>query len=246
LATAIEELPADECHLWIAKMGSTLPADRVVSYQALLTAEEDRRYRAFYYDRHRHLYLLTRAVARTTLSRYRAVEPARWRFRENAWGKPEISEPEIGEPVRFNLSNAEGMVVCLVARDFAVGVDVETTTRLDEPTAIAQRFFSAREVDDLRALPEAEQRERFFAYWTLKESYIKARGMGLAIPLGQFSFLLGERSIGIEFDPRLGDDPKKWQFARIEVDPPHALALAICRGQGADLRVRVREWSPEF
>ena len=178
-----EELPADECHLWITKTASTLPDERVEFYEQLLTDDERRRYGRYMFERHRHLYLLTRALVRTTLSRYRDVAPERWRFCENEWGKPDVAEPQEAKPIHFNLSNSEGMVVCLVARDRVVGVDVEDCERLDQPTSIAERFFSPREVADLRALPEDRQRERFFAYWTLKEAYIKVRGMGLAILL---------------------------------------------------------------
>ena len=43
------------------------------------------------------------------------------------------------------------------------------------------------EVRALRSLPLEAQRHRFLDLWTLKESYIKARGMGLSIPLDKFS-----------------------------------------------------------
>ena len=72
-----------------------------------------------------------------------------------------------------------------VGRD--VGVDVEHINRTLTHD-VAERFFSPQEVADLRALPEDEQPVVFFDYWTLKEAYIKARGLGLALPLGQFTF----------------------------------------------------------
>jgi 4'-phosphopantetheinyl transferase len=37
-------------------------------------------------------------------------------------------------------------------------------------------------------LPESPQRQRFFELWTLKESDVKSRGMGLSIPLNKFPF----------------------------------------------------------
>jgi phosphopantetheinyl transferase len=51
-------------------------------------------------------------------------------------------------------------------------------------------FAAVKSPYTLRALPAQRQRLRFFEYWTFKESYIKARGTGLSIPLDQFWFHL--------------------------------------------------------
>lgn len=236
-----EPLPDDECHVWLARAPETLPSELVDRYEAWLTHEEWIRYQSFRFERHRHLFLLTRGLVRQSLSLYEEVSPADWRFAAGSHGKPYIVGPSPA-PLCFNLSNTEGMVVCAVTRGTEVGVDVENTSRLDDPVSIADRFFSSREVRDLHAVPPARRRERFFAYWTLKEAYIKARGLGLAIPLDQFSFLVEEerREIGLEIDPRLGDDPRVWQCTRIAAPPPHAVALLLHRASRDDLIVRVR------
>ena len=89
------------------------------------------------------------------------------------------------------------------------------------------------------------RRPRFFDYWTLKEAYIKARGMGLAIPLDHFSFLIAPgKPIGIAFDPRLKDEPAAWQFEQIRPTTSHLISLAIRRRDEADVRVVVRRVTP--
>jgi len=124
-------------------------------------------------------------------------------------------------------------------------VDVETVERRGRTIEIADRYFAPDEVRDLHALPDDRRRERFFEYWTLKESYIKARGMGLAIPLEQFSFELEPgRPIRIDIDSRLADDPRLWQFERMSWPPSHLVALAIRRGSAADFVVRTRACVP--
>jgi 4'-phosphopantetheinyl transferase len=243
MSEPIEVLPAGECHVWLARAPVVLPVNLVRCYEAWLTDDEWARYQSFRFERHRHLYLLTRGVVRATLSRYADVAPGEWRFAVGSHGKPYVALPAEAGRLSFNLSNTDGLVACAVAREVAVGVDVENVMRPGDPMSIAAQFFSPREVRDLSALPWSRQRERFFAYWTLKEAYIKARGLGLAIPLNQFSFLLDEEKpeIGLLIDEGLSDDPCSWQCRRPSVAPPHALALLVRRGLRADFVVRLRE-----
>jgi 4'-phosphopantetheinyl transferase len=64
--------------------------------------------------------------------------------------------------------------------------------------ALAQRFFSQRERDGLRALPLALRTSGFYACWTRKEAFLKATGDGLSFPLDNFSV-----STDPEFEPAL-------------------------------------------
>lgn len=233
------ELLDGEAHLFVVPAPETLPGDVVAEYEGLITPVERERYQKFRFERHRHQFLLTRALVRFVLSSYTGVAPEDWRFAIGSHGKPEIESPDSGLPLSFNLSNTDGMVVCLVAREVAVGVDVEHAERDGELESIAEHFFSPREVRDLKAAGPSGLKERFFAYWTLKEAYIKAQGLGLAIPLDQFSFVLDE-PIRVETDPRLNDAPARWQFGRVSLDGPHALAYAIRRDARPDFAVSIR------
>jgi len=237
-------LPADEVHVHYLLPDEIADAGLVAAYEALLAPIERERRARYRFEHSRREYLLTRALARATLSRYAAVAPAAWTFRENDHGRPEIARSDLSW-LRFNLSNTHGLVAIAVTRDRDVGVDVEDTERRGETVEIADHFFSAREVASLRALPAAAQRSRFFDYWTLKEAYIKARGLGLAIPLDQFSFLLDEAPpVRAAFDPELGDDAAAWQFEQLAITARHRAAAAVRRGSGPDLRFLVQRTVP--
>ena len=238
------ELPAGEAHLWLARDEAIHAPALIEAYQGLLTPEEAERQQRFHFERHRHQHLVTRALVRCVLSHYTGSPPADWRFVAGERGKPDVSAPRGFEWLRFNLSHTDGLVACAVARDCEVGVDVENLTRKGDTVAIADRYFSPSECAALHALPESAQRDRFFSYWTLKESYIKARGLGLAIPLGEFSFHVEEKPIRISFDPRLEDDPADWQFHHERLSDRHVLAFGVRRGRRADLTLRVREGVP--
>lgn len=232
----------------------TAEPELAASYFSLMTPEERARHDRFYFARDRRLFLATRALVRTVLSSYAPVAPAQWRFADGERGKPYVVSPPDAAAIHFNLSNTPGLVVCAVSlAHAALGVDAEFVHRIGETLSIADHYFSPTEVRALRALPPSRQRERFFSYWTLKESYIKARGLGLAIPLEQFSFLLPEAEaargpeagsgIGVVFDPRLGDDERRWRFALLRGGPDHLIAVGVDTG-GAPLSLRAARCIP--
>ena len=241
-------IEADEVHLhWVPLRGLD-DAQLLAGYAALMEPHEAAQQRRFVFEKNRHEYLVTRALVRTVLSRYADVPPAAWRFTRNHWGRPEVSAPALDRPLRFNLSNTDGLVACLVVLACDAGVDVEHVRRPGSTVEVADSFFSPAEVQELWAQPEASRRERFFCYWTLKEAYIKARGMGLAIPLDQFSFALGadpfRAPIRLSFDARLEDAPADWQLRLFRPTPVHLMAAAIRRGQKPDLRIALHKTVP--
>jgi 4'-phosphopantetheinyl transferase len=221
-------LAPDEIQVWFCAAETIEPAHLVAAYHQLMDEPERVQQARYHFAKHRHQYLVTRALTRTVLSRYLTVAPAELRFVRNEYGRPELSPgfDTSPEPLRFNLSHTDGLEVLAVTRGVDLGADVEVVRPDPSLILVADRFFSPSEVAALRALPEAEQIERFFTYWTLKESYIKARGMGLAIPLDQFSFHLEERP-RIAFAPELKDDPSSWQFWATRVTGRHRFALAV-------------------
>jgi 4'-phosphopantetheinyl transferase len=243
MAIARIPLPQGEAHLWWVRPERITDPALVRAYLDLMTPEERDRHGRYRFEQNRQEFLLTRALVRTTLSRYADVRPEDWRFGQNDHGCPFVLEPRSAAHLSFNLSNTTGLVACLVCRDREVGVDVEPLERRGETVQIADRFFSPFEVQALRALPAEEQRPRFFEYWTLKEAYIKARGMGLALPLDQFSFHLEARPIQISFGPKLIDDPASWQFEQFRPTGEHLIAAAL-RRQGPDLPIQVRQTTP--
>ncbi|HJU45097.1 MAG TPA: 4'-phosphopantetheinyl transferase superfamily protein [Vicinamibacterales bacterium] len=216
------------------------------AYRALLSKDEEERMARLIFERDRRRFLLTRALVRTMLSRYASVPPAQWSFIANVHGRPEILDRPRGVPdLRFNLSHTEGLIACAVTIGREVGVDVEHIGRRLTHD-VAGRFFAPREVSDLKALPDDQQHKVFFDYWTLKEAYIKARGFGLALPLGDFAFTLSPPSPpSITFEPTLDDDPSTWQFFQDWPTPQHRLGLAV-RRDGTDLPVRIRSVIPKI
>ncbi|MDR9863558.1 MULTISPECIES: 4'-phosphopantetheinyl transferase superfamily protein [Pseudomonas] len=215
-----------EIHVWSARDPQIADPTLLARYRSWLSAEESQRMQHFMFERHRHQYLVTRALLRATLSLYAPwVAPQQWVFASNAWGKPAIVAPAL--PMAFNLSHTEGLVVLALTLENSVGIDVEPRQRLADED-LAERFFSASEVRYLCSLPSAERASAFMGFWTLKEAYIKARGQGLSIPLDSFSFELATPGqIGFACQTLAPPEARRWRFWQWE-SGPFVLSLGCC------------------
>lgn len=236
-----EELRDGEVHVWHLDP-DRLGAEALERCRAVASPEERRQEQRFRVEPPRLLYLAARGLLRTRLALYTGIEPPAWRFALGRWGRPEVEAPDGFSWLRFNLSHTRGRVVCALARGVEVGVDVEDSERGGRLLDVAHRYFAPAEIEELFRLPEPERLARFFDYWTLKEAYIKARGMGLALPLSRFAFGLGRPGpIRIRLEPDVGDDADAWQFERLHWPPRHEAAVAVRRGRGYDWRLVVRD-----
>lgn len=196
----------------------------------LLSDEERLRADRFHFDRDRKSYIAAHALGRTLLSSVAGETPSSWRFAVGAHGKPEAIMPGNAPRWRLNLSHTRGMAAAALTRDFDVGVDIESLQRTPDCIALSQRYFARQESDHLLSVPDERQLQTFLTFWTLKESYIKAIGKGLAQPLDSFYFTLDP--LRIHFSGGADNKPENWLFLRHQPSCEHLLALAL-RHDGA-------------
>jgi 4'-phosphopantetheinyl transferase len=244
-APGLLPLPDSEVHLWLVFLDRITNPETLHAYEKLLTPDDEARYRRFAFARNREQFLIARALLRTTLSRYAPVPAADWRFRASSHGKPEVALPAGFAQLQFNLSHTDGLVACVVASGRAVGVDVEHMGRREVRVALARYCLSTSELAHWEGLASEDRQTVFFDYWTLKEAYIKARGLGLSVPLRDVSFhLQGHGPPVISFAAGFDDDPQAWQFAQLRPGESHRAAVAVRRTDGRDLALVIRETVP--
>ncbi len=238
------DLAANEIHIWVTKPEELLGNDELLAtYSTLLTSTETAKQQRYKFAKDRHDALITRAFIRDLLSYYADVAPQDWQFEKGNKDKPEVINCPL--PLRFNISHTKNLIICAVTLEDDIGCDVENTGRNNNVLAIAERYFSSTEINELFALPEAQQRNRFFDYWTLKESYIKAWGLGLAIPLADFSFEINDtehnhnglftikQDINLSFAEHRVDEPQIWRSwlvyptAAIDEKQEHRIAVSL-------------------
>lgn len=138
----------------------------------------------------------------------------------NAYGKPELAEYP---SCHYNISHSGDWVVAAFDNQ-PVGIDIETAMPIE--MSIAERFFSPSEVSLLQEQNEEQKQSLFYTLWTLKESYIKAEGAGLSIPLDSFSFKFNKNN-QVEF-LLSGKSNTNWYFKQYTIDPDYALAVCGC------------------
>lgn len=233
-----------EVHVWLACVDGFADPALEARLAGIVTADERARQQRFVRPADRHVQLLARALVRVLLSSYTGVPAADWRFDAGPHGKPFLVGPTAGLPVAFNLSHTPGLVAAAFTLGAEVGVDVEHLDRRTATMDVARRFFAPAEVAALERAPAGERQETFFGFWTLKEAYLKARGLGLSVPLASFAFDLSADPPAVAFAPPIDDDPARWQFTRHTPGPHHRLAVAVERPPDGARTIRVGTVSP--
>lgn len=186
-------------------------------------------------------YLVTRALVRRVLSHYARLPESCWEFANGRYGRPHVCAPAAHRSLRLNLSHTRGLVALAISERYEIGIDVEDLQRRVSAVDLAESRFAPVEAALVRCSPSAEVHELFLAFWTLKESYIKARGMGLQIALDSFWFDLGGARPRLQLSEPGSDDPGRWRFFRYAPTASHLMALAVDGVAGAEPQI-VMHW----
>jgi 4'-phosphopantetheinyl transferase len=215
-------LPKNAVHVWRRRLVPEFEAPERGS--ALLSEDENERASRFRVERARSAFIQTRSALRLLLSGYLDESPQSIRFRLTEYGKPVLDE---AFEFHFNVSHTDGLSLLAFAHR-RVGVDVEKIRHQPDALQLARRFFSEREREELENLPAEKLSAAFFLCWSRKESYIKARGEGLSLPLNQFDVSADADPSPILLATR--PDPaeaQRWLLRDVPVSPQYAAAVAI-------------------
>lgn len=115
------------------------------------------------------------------------LEERMMEYDTGAQGKPYFRyHPEIC----FSLSHSGDYAICSIGEE-TIGNDIEQIR--DGRLGVAERFFAADEVLWIKQAETAEEKDgRMFRLWTLKESFLKVTGLGMSLPLKDFTVCIAE------------------------------------------------------
>lgn len=206
---------------------------------SLLDARERAQAARFRFAHLAEAYIVAHAALRSVLARWMGQRPQDLVFEFNPQGQPRVAQP--GAP-SFSLSHTTGAALCALAPAGEIGVDIE----MQRPLAhreLVDRFFSRTEQAHFSALPPEQHEAAFFSAWTRKEAYIKAKGLGLSLPLDRFSveFRPGQAP-GVSASEWAADDARRFRLWDLAVSPGYRAALAYAGPAGGPLRQGA--WTP--
>lgn len=231
-------LPPDEVQVWAIPLDqSPLMVSAMVRWLSPVERTRAGRFHSLEDCKH---YVIAHGVLREVLGRYLKHAPSDVLLCTLPNGKPVLA-PELNDvQLEFNLSHSHELALIAVSRERRLGIDVERIRAVLDGKVIAARFFAPGETVTLSALPERLQLEAFFACWTRKEAYIKARGEGLRISLDTFAVAVAPgQSPGLLYDVADPQAVSRWSLHSLDVGAAYVASLAV---EGQDWRLRHWLW----
>ena len=225
--------------VWHARTADAFTSDdRRQRARAWLTPADDARHGRYRHQADRDMFLLGRVMARALVGQALGVDPGSWRWHEGPRGRPEADAD-----VSFNIAHSAGMVVCAVSRNGHVGVDVEHRHRPPVDARMIRRYCAPREAEDIERRGPGEWPDQFLKYWTLKEAYLKARGLGIAVHLADLCFTIAPDAIRLDRLNALNDDAD-WAVALDAPGGSHFVAAAAPVVSGVRPSFRMAPFPP--
>lgn len=133
----------------------------------------------------------------------------------------------------WSASSSDGIASVALA-SCRIGIDLEKDGRQVRWERIAARFYTEGEQRALEGSPA-----RFLEFWTMKEAFLKALGVGLAGGLRSLDCTtLSEATHGWRTSPM----QPGWHFAHVSPSPGFTAAVAV---EGAPDSIELRSWDPD-
>ncbi len=162
-----------EVHLWQGNPSTAIDTD-------VLSEDEKQRASRYRFSEHRAAFMASRSATRTLLAGYLNCRSRDIRFGYGPFGKPVIAQPST--QLTFNLSHSGNRMLIAVARELELGVDIEFEMGCRFTDAISTSMTCSEQAR-IEQAPLFFREKLLLRYWTQKEAFLKAVGVGLSFPL---------------------------------------------------------------
>ena len=181
-------LSTNNAHIWHI----TFNNKKLLSINKLfqiLNKDERIKSRSFMQQRDQKNYIITHAYLRILLTKYYpTISPKSWVFSKNKYGKPFLSK-EHNINIYFNISHTYSAVAFIFTKSNVCGIDIEEDRNLILDEQVINLTLSDKEKNIYQI--SKNKNALFYRFWTLKEAYLKACGIGLSQKIRQtdYSFI---------------------------------------------------------
>ncbi|MGH8026629.1 MAG: 4'-phosphopantetheinyl transferase family protein [Pseudoxanthomonas sp.] len=216
-------------HVFLATPDALLQARGADAAMRLLDASDGAHVARFRFQKDRDIALASRALQRIAIAhaaRLAEGAAAGLRFSDEAGARPFLLQPPALRNLHFSAANTRGMVACAVSSANLVGMDVEEVKPELAPELV-EHCCTPAEKRELSRLPPDRQRLEFFRLWTLKESYLKARGIGLQLSPHLIGFDASATAgvFRLHAAPSVEPNPGHWHFQVLDAGSGHAASV---------------------
>jgi 4'-phosphopantetheinyl transferase len=225
-----------DVHLW--RIGLSQPDQAISVFSNTLSIDEHERANRFYFQHDRRRFIVSRGGLRTILSFYLNCAPHDVQFQYGQHGKPALRDRTF-DSIQFNVSHSHELAVYAITHDRKIGIDLEHIRLIEKRDRLAQRFFSVRENEIFCRLPESNKSDVFFHYWTCKEAYVKAVGVGLSLPTSTIEVALEPDQSYLLSVAGDRHEASQWTLKHFVPEPNYIAALAV---EGHDNQLLYWNW----
>ena len=208
-----------ELHVW--QVPTNITPEAFVEYKNVLSEKELNNISFFKFKQAKDSYVVSQGSLRMLLSRYLGVPANLVRIGRQVKGKPySIDDPNLN----FNMSNSGNLVAIAFSYDGEVGIDIEQIRYLPDLDEMINTNFSANEIRFINAKPE-QRINRFFRFWTIKESYLKAIGEGMRLTPDFLEFSIDEDCIKL-LSVKGAFEREDWKFKEFSTSTDYLGTIA--------------------
>jgi len=175
-------------------------------YLGLLPIDLQKKNSRFLRWQDRHSHLIGMLLLKKGLKEI-GYEKSLTELKYNQYGRPYLNKK-----IDFNISHSGNYVICAIANDLRLGIDIEKVDKIDY-TDFKNMMRHSEWKDIVNSIYPSFT---FFQYWTIKESVIKADGRGLSIPLKDI-YIKNEKAYL---------DGETWFLKKLQLDKDYSCCLA--------------------
>nr|XP_009676752.1 PREDICTED: L-aminoadipate-semialdehyde dehydrogenase-phosphopantetheinyl transferase [Struthio camelus australis] len=168
------------------------------------------------------------------------------RLQRTSKGKPFLANDisSTCSSYNFNISHQGDYAVLAAEPELQVGIDIMKTSLPGSSSIrnffrVMKRQFTETEWDVIKSMNnEWMQLDMFHRHWALKESFLKAVGVGIGFNLQRIEFNVSPLHLEIgrvyqETKMLLdGDEEEEWTFEETRLDDNHHVAVALGKQEG--------------